>query len=36
MTARADAYAMEMKGAFKEKGIPGIRGQLHKPQFVTP
>lgn len=31
MTARADAYAMEIKAAFKEKGIPEFVDSLYKP-----
>ena len=34
MTARADAYAMEIKAAFKEKGIPEFVDSYTNQQFV--
>ena len=34
MTAQADAYAMEIKAAFKEKGIPEFVDSYTNQQFV--
>ena len=35
MTAQADAYALEIKAAFKEKRDPGICGKLYKPAVCS-